>query len=67
MNAIQTQNRWKSPVLWGAVVAQLVTILITLGVIDPTQSAAINAVVASVLELAILFGIVNSPDNKNTL
>lgn len=59
------QNRLKSPVVWGAVIAQVVTILVTLGVLDVGQSEAVNAVVAAVLQMLVLFGVFNNPTNKS--
>ena len=55
------QNRFKSPVVWGAVIAQILSILIVLDVINVSQQEAINAVVASVLQLLVAFGILNNP------
>ena len=55
------QNRFKSPVVWAAVVAQILTILIVLDVINVAQQDTINALVASVLQLLVAFGILNNP------
>ena len=59
------QNRWKSPVVWGAVVAQVATILVILGVIDIGQSETVNAVIASVLQALVAFGVLNNPTEKS--
>ena len=59
------QNRFKSPVVWAAVVAQILTILIVLDVINVSQQEAINAVVASVLQLLVAFGVLNSPTSAD--
>ena len=56
------QNRFKSPVVWAAVVAQILTILIVVDVINVSQQEAINAVVAAVLQLLIAFGVLNNPE-----
>lgn len=58
------QSRMKSPVVWGAVVAQVLAILITLGVIDTGMSETINQVVAGVLQLLTIFGVLNNPTDK---
>ena len=58
------QNRFKSPVVWAAVVAQILSILVLLDVIAPTQSETINAVVAAVLKMLVAFGVLNNPENK---
>jgi uncharacterized membrane protein len=55
------QNRFKSPVVWAAVVAQILTILIVLDVINVAQQESINQVVAAVLQLLIAFGVLNNP------
>jgi len=56
-----TQNRFKSPVVWAAVVAQILTVLIVLDVITVAQQETINQVVAAVLQLLIAFGVINNP------
>jgi len=58
------QNRFKSPVVWAAVLAQVVAILLALGVISAGQGEAVNAVIASVLQVLVLFGVLNDPTNK---
>jgi uncharacterized membrane protein len=58
---IMEQNRFKSPVVWAAVVAQILTILIVLDVINVAQQESINQVVAAVLQLLIAFGVLNNP------
>lgn len=55
------QNRFKSPVVWAAVVAQILSILIVLDVINVAQQESINQVVAAVLQLLIAFGVLNNP------
>lgn len=59
------QNRFKSPVVWGAVVAQIVSLLVVLGVIDTGMGDAVNAVAASVCELLVVFGVLNNPTSKD--
>lgn len=55
------QNRFKSPVVWGAVIAQVLSILVLMEVINPSQSEVINGVVVAVLQLLATFGILNNP------
>ena len=55
------QNRFKSPVVWGAVIAQVLSILVLMEVINPTQSETINGVVVAVLQLLVAFGVLNNP------
>ena len=59
------QNRLKSPVVWAALVAQVLAILLALGLIDAGQSEAFNAVASSVLQLFVLFGVLNNPENPS--
>ncbi|MEG1053033.1 MAG: hypothetical protein RSF79_13430 [Janthinobacterium sp.] len=58
------QNRIQSKVVWAAVIAQVLAILVTLGVIDLGLSDTINAVVVSALELLVAFGVLNNPTDK---
>lgn len=60
------QNRFKSPVLWGTIVAQVLALLVTVGVIDTGVSEAVEAVFAAILNLLGVFGILNNPTSKNT-
>lgn len=57
------QNRIKSKVLWTAIAAQVLALLVTLGVIDTGLSTTINGVITAVLELLVAFGVVNNPTN----
>ncbi|NCB75404.1 MAG: hypothetical protein EOM51_11800 [Clostridia bacterium] len=59
------QNRFKSPVVWAAVVAQILTVLIVLDVINVAQQETINQVVAAVLQLLIAFGVINNPTTQD--
>jgi uncharacterized membrane protein len=59
------QNRFKSPVVWGAVVAQILSILVLLEVINPTQSETINGVIVAVLQALVAFGALNDPTVSN--
>lgn len=57
------QNRFKSPVLWASLAAQVLSLLVLLGVIDTGLSEAIEGVVAAVLQLLASFGVLNNPTN----
>lgn len=59
------QNRFKSPVVWGAVLAQILSILVLLEVISPTQSETINGVIVAVLQALVAFGALNDPTVSN--
>jgi len=58
------QNRLKSPVVWAAVAAQLLALLVTLGVIDTGLSNDLNAAAVAVLQLLVAFGVLNNPTDK---
>lgn len=60
----QNQNRFRSPVLWAALAAQLLSMLVVLGVIDTGMSDAIDGVVAATLQLLVAFGVLNNPTNQ---
>ena len=64
-----TQSRWKSPVFWGAVVAQVISLGQFAGIwarygIDVGM---VGDVVAGILQLAVLVGLLNNPTNPNGL
>lgn len=60
------QNRWKSPVVWAAVVAQGLTILLTLGVITTGLSEALDTAIAGALQILTILGVLNNPtDGEN--
>lgn len=58
------QNRFRSPVLWAALAAQMLSMLVVLGVIDTGLSEAIDGVVAALLQLLTAFGVLNNPTNQ---
>lgn len=59
------QNRFRSPVLWASVAAQILSMLVLLGVIDTGLSETINTIVGGVLQLLATFGILNNPTNPS--
>ena len=61
------QNRFRSPVLWASVVAQILSLLVVIGVIDTGLSEAIEGVLIAVLELLVAFGILNNPRDPSAL
>lgn len=58
------QNRFKSKVLWGAIIAQVLSLLVTVGVIDTGMSATLNGVAVAILEMLVVFGVINNPTDK---
>ena len=59
------QNRILSPVTLAAVAAQILSILVMVGVIDTGASDAINGVIVALLELLTTFGVLNNPTSKS--
>ena len=55
------QNRFRSWVVWAAVAAQVVSILVALAVVDPEQADAVKVTTAAVLQLLVIFGVLNNP------
>ena len=60
------QNRSLSPVVWSAAAAQLLALLVTLGIIDTGMSQAIEALIVTLLELLTVFGVLNNPTSKSS-
>lgn len=59
------QNRLRSPVVWAAIVAQALSILLALDVIDTGLSEAVQQLAAGILQLLTLFGVLNNPTERN--
>jgi len=57
-------ERWKSPVLWTAIVAQVVSILLMVGAINVGIGDQVNQVAGGVLQLLVLVGVLNNPTDK---
>ena len=60
------QSRFSSPILWSSLAAQVLVILVTLGIIDTGLSEAITGLVTSLLQLLVAFGILNNPTSKSS-
>ena len=58
------QNRFKSVVTWTAIVSFVLSMLVTTGVILPDASEAIAGAVSGVLNMLVVFGILNNPTDK---
>ena len=61
-----TRNRFRSPVLWSTLAAQLLSILLLFGVIDISQSTVVEGVIAGILEILTIVGILNNPTNADS-
>ena len=59
------QNRWKSKVLWSAIVAQVLVIgkLFGLWQAIGVEESAVSDAAAAVLQLLVIVGVVNDPTN----
>lgn len=64
---MKIQPRWQSKVLWASIVAQVVVILVMTGVIDLAQGEFVNQVATALLQLLVLFGVINNPTNPEGL
>ncbi len=58
------QSRWKSPVFWSGVAAQVIALLLFAGVIDATESQIIEKSVAIALMIYGAFPMANNPTSK---
>jgi len=65
----QTQSRWKSPVLWSSLVADLLGIFGLLGVYEFTgiKEDTIKALCIAVIGIASTLGIINNPSDKEKI
>lgn len=63
------QNRWKSKVLWAAIAAQIVALLAFTGVLQliGVTEEWVSTVVGGVLQLLVLFGVINNPTDSENL
>lgn len=55
------KERIKSPVTLAAIVGQIVTILLMIGAINTGAGETVNNVTAGVIQLLVLFGVLNNP------
>jgi len=60
------QNRWKSPVFWSAIVAQVISIGQLTGVWSKygIDTGMLGDVVAGALQIGVLVGLLNNPTDK---
>jgi len=58
------QSRFKSKVLWITVGSLVLSMLITLGMIDTAQSDQFNTVLTNVLNILGIVGILNNPTDS---
>jgi len=61
------QSRWKSPVFWSSVVAQVISIGQLTGIWAKygIDTGVVGDVVAGILQIAVLVGLLNNPTDKS--
>ncbi len=60
------QNRLKSPVVWTSVTAQVLSLMVLLGVFDVGLSDAVKNAVAAALQLLVVLGVLNNPTDSSS-
>ena len=62
------QNRWKSPVVWASIAAQVIALLQLTGALQALglDVGFVGDVVASVLQLLVLLGVLNNPTSAKS-
>lgn len=58
------QNRFKSVVTWTAIASFVLSMLVTTGVIGAEWSESISGAVSGVLNMLVVFGVLNNPTDK---
>ena len=58
-----TQKKWQSPVVWTSIASQIASLLILSGAIDIAQAEIINLSVGIVLQVLVIVGIFNNPND----
>ena len=59
------QSRFKSKVVWLAVLAQVVVILQLTGLLQVSDIEIVNGVATAVIQILVLFGVLNNPTDKD--
>ena len=58
------QNRWKSPVLWMAVISQIMGIIILANLLPIELADHYKAILFAILELLTTIGVLNNPKDS---
>jgi uncharacterized membrane protein len=66
---VAKQSRWKSSILWTAIIAQVIALLQLTGAFKAmgVDAGYIGNIVASVLQLLVILGIINNPSDPTAL
>lgn len=58
------QNRLRSKVVWAAIAAQVLTILLVTHIVTSETANIAEIIVASILEILVTVGVLNNPTDK---
>jgi uncharacterized membrane protein len=63
------QSRWKSAILWSAIIAQVIAILQLTGAFKAIglDAGYVGNITATVLQLLVIIGVVNNPENPTSI
>lgn len=61
------QDRFKSKLMWSSIIAQILSILVALGVINTGMSETLNTVCVGILQMLVFLGVLNNPTSADTL
>lgn len=61
------QDRFKSKLMWSSIIAQILSILVALGVINTGMSETLNTVCVGILQVLVFLGVLNNPTSADTL
>lgn len=64
---MEQQSRLQSWVFWSSLAAQIVSLLVLFGVFNAGQTEMVNQAIAIILQMFVVFGVLNNPTSKNTL
>jgi len=59
------KKRLGSWVFWSSLAAQALSLLVAAGALTVSQSEAVNAAVAAVLQAFVSFGVLNNPTDRS--
>ena len=63
---MKMKQRLKSWVFWSSVAAQILSILVMTGTISTEISQVVDGVVVAVLQLFVVFGVLNNPTDSTS-
>lgn len=59
------KQRLKSWVFWSSLAAQVLSILVATGALTTAISTAVDSVIVAVLQLFVIFGVLNNPTQSD--